>query len=90
MPYILFGTYYKYAEWESSIVDTDEDLIGLAEDWLQEKGYDVPDDKSIDNMIDTLLECGQETISNEAGWGYVKIYRVSSITSEWGPGSGCK
>lgn len=90
MPYILFKTYYKYGEWQSSIVATEEALLWEAEGWLQDNNYPVPEDKTLGSMIATLLKCGQKTISNEAGWGYVQIYEVPSISRTWGPSSGSK
>lgn len=90
MPFILFKTYYKYGEWSSFTVADEEELRGEAESWLSDKEYELPEDSALDNLIEYLLNCGQETISNERGWGYVQIYEVPSVTNEWGPGQGSR
>lgn len=84
MPYIVFEAYYKHGEWQSCTVETDDEMISIAYNWLVEEGYEPPEKQTVSSMVQALLTCGEEHLGDQKGWAYVKVYKVPKVQKEWG------
>lgn len=86
MPYILISKYYKYSEVSSHIAATEEELRDTAIEWFNESCKDdFPNlsELSTPELIDALLEFGEDHIAHQRGHAYCAVFEVNQVIRSW-------